>query len=83
MPHEGDCPMLELEMLRHAAAPKEKPINIRRLQAQIAFLRENFRNDGVEGETVHAVCNAAEELLGKLLEARDQLLKVALADTGE
>lgn len=34
-----------------------------RLESQIAFVRENFRNDGAEGETVHGLCDTIEQLL--------------------
>lgn len=36
------------------------------LSAQIAFLREHFRNDGAEGETVWAVAEAAEKLAARV-----------------
>ncbi len=37
----------------------------------INFLRENFRNDGAEGETVHLLCDVAEKLEKHLRLSRD------------
>jgi len=49
--HEDICPRKD-----------RVPLPLTKLAAQIRFLRENFRNDGAEGETVHAVADAAEKL---------------------
>lgn len=32
----------------------------------IAFLRREFKNDGIEGESVHLVCDMAETLFAEL-----------------
>ena len=43
-------------------------IDADKLRAQVAFARENFRRDGGEGETVHALADAAEILLAPELD---------------
>jgi hypothetical protein len=45
-----------------AMAPAPLDVNGHRLAGCIAFLRENFRNDGAEGESVHRLCDDAEAL---------------------
>lgn len=49
----------------------------RMLQAQISLLREWFRNDGGEGETVHAVCEGAEQLLRRVGVLENKLAAMA------
>lgn len=50
-----------------------RPIDVTRLRGAIAFLREAWRNDGAEGESVHLVCDDAEALLTAAEQARDRL----------
>ena len=33
-----------------------------KVNGAVAFLRENFRNDGAEGESVHVACDAVDAL---------------------
>lgn len=40
------------------------------LRAQIAFVRENFRRDGAEGDTAHAIADAAEQLAAEIEQTR-------------
>lgn len=49
-----------------APAVHARPVRHERLSAQIAFLREHFRNDGAEGETVWAVAEVAEKLAARV-----------------
>ncbi len=78
------CQALELQettpsfsdQLREAYAKRDRfayPItSAAKLAEQIKFLRENFPNDGAEGETVHAVADAAE----KLVDSQQQQLRL-------
>ena len=34
-----------------------------KVAGQVAFMRENWLNNGAEGETVHALCNLVDKLL--------------------
>ena len=34
-----------------------------KVAGQVAFMRENWFNNGAEGETVHALCNLVDKLL--------------------
>ena len=52
-----------------------RPLDLAKLRAQIAFARVTFLNDGAEGETVHALCDAAEQMTAAIEEAH-----VALRD---
>ena len=49
--------------------------DLHRLPKQITFLRENCRNDGAEGETVHAVCRAADALIHRVRELEAAAVK--------
>jgi hypothetical protein len=62
-----DCPNCQchngsakewLPACRACGEPAPRPENKSRTQSIIAFARETWRNDGAEGETVHALCDA-------------------------
>lgn len=38
-------------------------VTLRNARGALAFCRENFRNDGAEGESVHLLCDVLETLL--------------------
>lgn len=67
--------------------PKEVP-TVRpttQLRGIVKFLRENFINDGAEGESVHALCDAVQKILEDLTRAQrwNETLEAELADARE
>jgi len=52
---------------------KGDPTKLANLEQQVLYLRENWFNDGAEGETVHAVCAAVEALQARVAELSERL----------
>ena len=73
---EGDTPLVrqitvamadgEAEFLLHPELRENKPMTTMKAMAVVKFARETWRNDGAEGETVHALCDDVEILRERL-----------------